>query len=184
MELENNADQPWTESGVNDNQPEGKTYFVNGRDMTAEEVVADHKQLQKTLTEKFQAKAEDDKKIKKVDDAEKTLEDAEKDKTVRAQQESFNEFKTEFSTLSNSQFKIVSDLQANSDKTFEEIAKDYWMIDEAQLERSRANRWISWETFALPNKPQVKVEISDALRRKVNYKTPEQRSEIMREMNL
>ena len=105
---------------------------------------------------------------------------------IRAEEEVFNTFKSDFGTLSNTQLKAIRDLQSiDADKTFEEVAKNYGMLNEAQLQRSKNGRqimgnniWVKW------NEKQEKAFISERARKRLNIKSSERLAEIKESFGL
>lgn len=185
MELENNVDQPVKESTGIDNQPATWTYEVNGKNMTPEEIINSYNSLQGEFTKKSQKLSEYEKQGSELDEVKQKADQAEKAERIRAEEEVFNTFKTTFGSLSETQLKAIRDLQSiDNTKSFEDIAKSYWMINEAQLAKSKNNRTVMWNNIWVKWNEKQEVTISEKARKIHNLKTPEQRAEILSNMNL
>ncbi len=190
MELEKTTDQPWTEeSQSNDNQPETNNDsdnaidLGNGEKVTLDELKAgymkgsDYTKKTQELSEKkkdLDLSAED---LKAIDVLKKAwfamTDELANFKKEQSDKEDFTNF-IWATDLSENQLKAVKDLrQVNPDKSYAEIAKEYWYIDEAKLNKFKGNASIKWNSFALPEKKEpFKVDVT-----KAGY-NPEQAAEV------
>jgi hypothetical protein len=94
--------------------------------MTPEQIIESYNNLQSEFTKKSQKLAEYEKTGDSKEELEKKAKEHELTEKVKKEEENFNMFKSDFKSLSESQFKALRDLQKiNSDKSLEEIAKEY-----------------------------------------------------------
>lgn len=183
MDSENNQEQPAKDSTVNpeqseNNNPDNKPSY--------EDLEKNFKSLQWEFTKKSQRLSEFEKQGDSIDEAKKKAAEAEYSDKIRAEEDVFNTFKTDFNALSNTQLKAIRDLQSiDTDKSFEEVAKNYWMLNEAQLQRSKNGRqimgnniWVKW------NEKQEKAVVSERARKRLNIKSPERLAEIKESFGL
>lgn len=178
MELENNVDQTSGESNGGNNQPD-TTYKVNWQDMSGDNLLESYNNLQKEFTTKSQKLSEYEKQGNNADEVKQKAEQAEKADKVRAEEEVFNTFKSDYPTLSEYQLKTIRDLQTvDTSKSFDDIAKSYGMLDEAQIERSRGNRAVMWNNIWVKSNQAPEVIITEAARRAHNLQSQEKLAEI------
>ena len=175
MDSENTTEQLEKDSTASTEQSSG-----TDNELSFEELQANYKSLQWEFTKKSQRLSELEKQGSEFDEVKQKAEQAEKAEKIREEEEVFNTFKSDFSSLSETQLKAIRDLKSlDTTKTFEDIAKNYWMLNEAQLQRSKNGRqimgnniWVKW------NEKQEKPVISDRARRIHNIKAPEKLAEI------
>jgi hypothetical protein len=128
MELDKTKDQTSNEeSNSSDNQTDDTNNIeVNGQNMSPEKLLESYNALQGKMTQITQENSTLKKQGSETDEVKQKAENAEKAEKIRAEEEVFNTFKTDFTTLSETQLKAIRDLQAiNTDKSLEEIAKSY-----------------------------------------------------------
>lgn len=189
MELDKTKDQLEKESKGTNNQPEtnkdGKDAIDlgNGKTVTLEELKAgymkgsDYTKKTQELSEKKKELNFSEEDLKAIDVLKKawfaTVDEIANFKKEQADKEEFTNFVWAID-LSETQLKMVKDLKKiNPDKTYWDIAKDYWLIDEAKLNKFKGNNSIKWDSFALPNKEEpFKVDVT-----KAGY-NPEQAAEV------
>lgn len=179
MEFEENKDQPWEESNNPENQPAAWKYKVNWKEMTPEQIIESYNNLQSEFTKKSQKLSEYEKQGDSKEELEKKARELENTEKVKKEEENYNMFKSEFKTLSESQFKALRDLQkVNPDKSLEDIAKEYWMLDEAQINRAKSNRVLMWNNIWVKSGKKEEVTISDYAIKAHNLKSAEKIAEI------
>jgi len=173
--------QEWDSTG-SDNQPTNSTFSVNGQDMTWEQLLDSYNNLQKEFTQRNQKTAdekknpwdvelEQTKKILKdmgfatneeLDEFKTFKSDIESKQSKDAEDKEFNDFTSEFKTLSETQKVILKDLkQLHKDKDYSEILKTTWFIDQAQLEKSKWNSKVLWGNIWLPPTKDKEENIMD-----------------------
>lgn len=177
MELDKTTDQPLGESG-DDNQPETNPGsdaidLGNGDTVTLEELKSGYmkgkdytKKTQELSKQKEELKLSD-KELALVETFTKagfaTVDELANFKKEQADKEEFSNFAWA-ADLSETQLKMVIDLKkVNPDASYWDIAKDYWLIDEAKLNRVKGGMSIKWSSFALPKKEEpYKVDVTKA----------------------
>lgn len=164
MELENNQEQPHIEdSQVSDNQPE--TNKEDGNELTFEELEKRYKSLQSDYTKKTQELSSLKKGQENLgeEDLKAKVDELASFKQAQLEKEEFKTL-TDSVNLSETQLKMVQDLKkVNTDKSLLEIANDYWMIDEAKLNKYKWSFDAKGKSFALPAKEEpYKVDVTKA----------------------
>lgn len=191
MELENTTDQTQDEKSTSDdnqldtNKDSGDNTvdLGNGQTVTLDELKAgymkgsDYTKKTQELSEKKKELDLSEEDLKAIDILKKawfaSVDDIANFKKEQSDKEDFSNF-VWATDLSETQLKAVKDLrQVNPNKSYAEIAKEYWYIDEAKLNRFKGNSSIKWNSFALPEKQeQFKVDVT-----KAGY-NPEQAAEV------
>ena len=92
-----------------------------------------------------------------------TVDDIANFKKEQADKEDLQNF-TWIADLSENQLKMVKDLKkVNPDKSYADLAKEYWIIDEAKLSKYKWNPNIKGNSFALPKEEKpFKVDVTKA----------------------
>lgn len=177
MELDKTTDQPLEESG-DDNQPEANADSAaidlgNGEKVTLEELKSgymkgkDYTKKTQELSKKKEELQLSDKDLALVETLKKagiaTVDALDNYKKEQADKEEFSNFAWS-ADLSEAQLKMVIDLKkVNIDLSYWDIAKNYWLIDEAKLNRVKWGMSIKWSSFALPKKEEpYKVDVTKA----------------------
>ncbi len=166
MELQNTDEQALDleTSDETINQP---TYNINGIEMTADKLAESYKNLQSDYTKKSQ-------KLSEYEKQKETIDFTAKETEIKKVESEFNDFKSTFTVLSETQCKAIRDLKAiNPNKSYEDIAKDYGMLQEAQIVKAKSVKWVIWGTFALPDNKTEKIELSDYAKKMLKI-TPNQ----------
>lgn len=177
MELDKTTDQPLAESGA-DNQPDTNTDsntidLGNGETVTLDELKSGYmkgkdytKKTQELSKQKEELQLSDTdlalvETLKKAGFA--TVDEMANYKREQSDKEELWNFVWS-SGLSETQLKMVVDLKkVNPDASYWDIAKNYWLIDEAKLNKVKGWMAIKWNSFALPVKEEpYKVDVTKA----------------------
>ena len=152
---------------------------------TYEDLEKNYKSLQWEFTKKSQSLAEYEKKGTDSDELKQKAENADKAEKIREEEGVFNTFKSDFTSLSEYQLKTIRDLQSmDSSKSFEDIAKSYWMLDEAKIEKSRTSRQVMGNSIWVKSDKKDTVVLSSKAIRTHNIKSAEQLADIKSQYNL
>jgi len=175
MDSEKNQEQLEKDSTVNVEQPNQQDNKLSYEDLEKSYKFT-QSELSKTKNELSWYKE----KGVEIDEVKQKAELVEKAEQVKKEEEVFNAFKTEFTSLSETQLKSIRDLNSlHPEKSFEETARHYDMINDAQLEKSKYGKSIMWNNIWVKQKSsEEKIEISDRARRIHNIKSPERIAEI------
>lgn len=155
MELKENKEQPIKDSSITDNQPNAddkgsemdQTHTLSdGTEVSTEELKNGYMR-QSDYTKKTTALAEEKKSYSDEDQAAMdllkkagfaTMDDIKAFWEKQATEQELDTFKHSFHTLNAAQLKTVQDLKkVNPDKSYEQIAEDYGIIDEVNLQRAK-----------------------------------------------
>lgn len=173
MELENQNEQP--SETQNDNE---EVFFFEDNEDSNDTDNQPNKELNtkyKELNKKFTQTSQENSKIKKeLEEVKKKASELDEYKQKEAEKErenQVNNFKNNYSWLSDSSIKAISDLQkANPEKSLEEIAAEYGFLQEVEVSAA-TSRSPSGRSFVLPNQKEKEDSISNDLMRKFWYKT-------------
>lgn len=177
MDSVKDQEQLEKDSAVTPEQSENKPSY--------EDLEKNYKSLQWEFTKKSQTLSEYEKKGTESDEHKLKAELADKAEKVRADEEVFNTFKTDYTSLSEYQLKTIRDLQSmDTTKSFEDVAKSYWMLDEARIEKSKMNRQVMGNSIWVKSDKKETLTLSSKAIRTHNIKSAEQLADIKSKYNL
>jgi len=174
MELENNTEQPTMDSNVTANQPNADNgdsvmnqtvTLSDGKEVSVEELTKGYmrqedytKKTQEVAKQKKSYSEEDTKAMELLKEAGfATLDDIKSFKHEQDVKEEYNTFKHSFNTLNDTQLKTVQALkQSNPNKSYEDIAQEFWIIDEVNLQRSKWSS-IKGNNIGIPQQEKKEV---------------------------
>lgn len=156
MEFDNNNVQPSEDTAIDSKQPEsgdGNVFEVNGETVSLEELKNGYMR-QGDYTKKTQELAKEKKSKAEAEDQELSPEDErfislvekqgyiKKDtldmiESNRQKEATFKEFSTTYTSLNDGQLQAIKELAKVWGKTYEEVATDYWFLEEARLAKSK-----------------------------------------------
>ena len=185
MDLDKKTEQPQEDSAITkqpDTNNDSKTIDLgDGQEVTLEELKKGYlrqsdytKKTQELASKKTELSEEDEKALKVIKDAGfATVEDIANFKKEQEQNADLKNLITNVD-LSETQLKMVQDLKkVNPDKSYADIANEYWVIDEAKLNKVKGWFGVKGNSFALPKKEEpYKVDVT-----KAGY-NPEQAAEV------
>ena len=167
----------------NNNQPAEKLFSVNGKEVSWATLLESYNNLQKDYTQKSQELSEKNKsawdeeqdKTKEIlknmgfatteelDEFRDFKKSIESDKDVASKNKEFDDFISDFKTLTEPQKVILKDLKKlHTDKDYSEILKTTWFIDQAQIEKSKLSAApLGWANIWLPAKQEEEKNIMD-----------------------
>lgn len=130
------------------------------------------------LNKKFKETSEENAKIKKEVEELKAktskIDELEKREAELQRQEEINIFKNNYSWLSESSIKAISDLRKNNpEKSLEEVASEYGFLQEVE-NAAATSRNPKGRSFVLPNTKQETKEIPKSVMRSRGWKTSEE----------
>lgn len=177
MELDKSG-QPIKDPASETKQPEAdvvvdttKHALGDGTEVTLDELKSGYMR-QSDYTKKTQDLSEKKKDLELSDDDKNAIEVLKKAgfamtdelaqfKKEQAEKEEYSSFAWA-ADLSETQLKMVADLKTISpDKSYADIANEYWLIDEAKLNRVKGSMGIKGKSFALPEKEEpYKVDVT------------------------
>lgn len=178
MDLEKKVEQPTKDSADTSKQPDANNGskaidLGNGQEVTQDELIKGYlrqqdytKKTQELSKKKEELNLSDEdletfKKLKASGFA--TVDELESFKKEQAEKEDYTNFVSNVE-LSENQLKLVSDLKkVNPEKSYQEIAKDYWIIDQAKIDRVKGIWSFKWNSFAIPaSEEEFKVDVTKA----------------------
>lgn len=137
------------------------------------------------LNKKFKETSEENARIKREVEELKAktskIDELEKREAELQRQEEINIFKNNYSWLSESSIKAISDLRKNNpDKTLEEVASEYGFLQEIE-NISAKSRNPKGRSFVLPQNKEEKIEISSRTMRKMWFRDSDEAKRIKSE---
>lgn len=181
MELENQNEQ--TSTNIEEENDEVFFFEEDSDDINNQptELKKSYKELNKKFTQTSQEYSKIKKEVEGLREKASKIDELEKREQEVRRQEEINNFKNNYSWLSESSIKAISDLQKNNwEKTLEEIASEYGFLQEVGA--SVANSKIpKWRNFTLWNNKIEKIEISSRTMRKMWFKDSDEAKRIKSE---
>lgn len=179
MDLENQNEQTFLED-END-----EVFFFEEDSAWEDKQPTELEKSYKELNKKFTQTSQEYSKLKKdfeslKDKASKYDELSKKEQELKRQEE-INIFKNNYTWLSESSVKAISDLRKNNpEKSLEEIASEYWFLQEAEVSAATSKN-PKGRSFVLPQNKEEKIEVSSRVMRKFWFRETEENSRIKSE---
>ena len=194
-------EQPNTDSDLENGQPLGAnpddadlfTVKVNGEEkqVTRDELINGYMR-QSDYTKKTTELSEEKRKVlegmwlseEDITDLKNFKDSVLSEKQQAEKDKKFNEFTSQFSSLTDSQKKILKDLSSTQpDKELQELVVEYWMIDQSLIEKSKWGNAIKGDSPFLP-KEEEKPKIDPTIARRYNIKPKGEIDNIKAKMGL
>lgn len=180
MELENQNEQTLAE-----NENEEIFFFEedsnDGFNQPENKLEKSYKELNKKFTQTSQEYSKMKKEVEELRQKASKIDELEKREAELKNAEELNIFKNNYSGLSESSVKAISDLRKNNpDKTLEEVASEYGFLQEAE-NRAATSRNPKGRSFVLPQNKEEKIEFSTKTMRKFWFRENDETSRIKSE---
>ncbi len=206
MDSKENLEQLETDSGAWQEQPSNPDTIklADGSEVTIDELKSWYLR-QSDYTKKTQALAEEKKsadnpeldQTKKIlkdmwfatteelSELKKFKEDIMTEKQKAAQDNEFNEFTNNFTSLSDSQKSILKDLKkVYTDKSYKDILKETWFVDQALLEKAKTSWGVVWGAMLWIPEKKEEVSVNPRVARKFWLKSKWELADLRSQFNL